>query len=1292
MITLQSLMVSLGLEKERSIKESLLLSGMSQASYFGSWVCSKFVDAIFPALVWTVGSYALQCIQYQLFIPVLLVTFCYGLQMICFALFTQTMFKTSQSMFMACLLFLVAFSLAYYPIRLLGFDKDPSLVNHDALTITFLLPSVSICHFYWELIEAEGMKTMLNYQDPNNYVVTSIWMQLVSCVFWLVLFVYFEQILPQAHGPAHQSHPLFCLGCKKKTTQVNSTTENENDENNKNNIELTAIAGEDDIEKVDRSNYMGISVRNLVKEFTVSAEAAKDGANKQTDTTTKDTKPKPKNQVNDEKEAAKLAESSKSKSKTLRAVNNLNVDFAQGTITAVLGHNGAGKTTSIRCMTGSLMPTSGSVIVNGRDVLSSATDMQWLKKNVGVCPQHDVLYDELSAREHVILFGAMRGLDTSIKAGAANGDIGLVEECLGGVDMLGKADELISTFSGGQKRRLSVALALLGSPPVVILDEPTTGMDVITRQSVWKSIQRLKGKATIILTTHAMEEADALGDRIVVLSHGKVQAQGTSLDLKQRFGVGFHLHVVTQERRKMQVALEDGAEINASDGASNGVSNGVSNGASNGESLGPFDATVLMKLLKSHIDEKEKVKILTDVGTECSLTLPSETSNFPALFLELEKNKNELGINQMALSMTTLEEVFLELGKLENKDDNEKEEDTNSETKTDEEREEEPTPPPQTAKVIEVAAALGGTWKQQVTGVSLLNYYSKKREPMTSTFLVIQPVMMVAIAGIVHLTTRTTGFEADPVVPFETSNPFPPNALAWGSSNMTSTSNIATNLTTQIVGDAVYTFEYASETELISTLTKGTIGQGERDDSTYVEYAIGIDQPWYPSYPPTKITLYTSDTSRNLREMYAATQSAVTLAASTKSASNSINLLSIPTYQQLPKGDTAIVNAAAWSSGGIMILAALPIAFMSAFYGERLVRDRVGGMRVHLFVSSLRRVQYYAGNFLVDFALYLPVAILTPLLLLCFQFPGALKTNLWAFFWLFILFGPVVIGFGYLLSWLFSSVQAAQEWFGELINFTMAIPFLITSFVILDATELGHSLCGIVPGYAVYRGMGVIEGEAKGGQPYLTWSDIFSPNRSLLWVLVVLVIDTIIYWGLIMFVETLEARCGRCKDSCILKMHGKSNAVVIGGGGSNIDGASIRKADPQVMEEVERVKTMTTNGITMKGTPSDAENVEQSNNGDVGLLIANMSKTFIMSDGRLNEAVKDVCLGVQKGTILGLLGMNGAGKTTLLHAIQGKHQSSAGDCYVEDLDGTPLSCKNDVDRVRQLFGIWYVQN
>ena len=259
----------------------------------------------------------------------------------------------------------------------------------------------------------------------------------------------------------------------------------------------------------------------------------------------------------------------------------------------------------------------------------------------------------------------------------------------------------------------------------------------------------------------------------------------------------------------------------------------------------------------------------------------------------------------------------------------------------------------------------------------------------------------------------------------------------------------------------------------------------------------------------------------------------------------------------------------------------------------------------------------------------------------------------------------------------------------EIINFTMAIPFLITSFVILDATELGHSLCGVIPGYAIYRGMGVIEGEAKGGQPYLTWSDIFSSNRSLLWVLVVMVIDIILYWSIIIIVELLEARCGACHDAMILRCTGKGTEDVLGGGGSNDDARTIRTPDPRVLEEIALVKTMTTANTTSVCDMRDAKNEERK----IGLVIDNMSKTFVMSDGRLNKAVRDVCLTVDKGTVFGLLGMNGAGKTTLLHAIQGKHQVTSGDCYVDaggadGANGTPpLSCRNDVDRVRQLFGI-----
>ena len=122
------------------------------------------------------------------------------------------------------------------------------------------------------------------------------------------------------------------------------------------------------------------------------------------------------------------------------------------------------------------------------------------------------------------------------------------------------------------------------------------------------------------------------------------------------------------------------------------------------------------------------------------------------------------------------------------------------------------------------------------------------------------------------------------------------------------------------------------------------------------------------------------------------------------------------------------------------ILVAIPIAYMSAMYGEQLVRDRAGGNRVHLFVSSVKLSQYYVANFLVDFLAYLPVMILTPILLLCFQFQGVLLTNIWAFFWLFVFFAPCLILFGYLLSWCFSAVATAQEWMPEMINFTVRIP------------------------------------------------------------------------------------------------------------------------------------------------------------------------------------------------------------------------------------------------------------
>jgi ABC-type multidrug transport system ATPase subunit len=847
--------------------------------------------------------------------------------------------------------------------------------------------------------------------------------------------------------------------------------------------------------------------------------------------------------------------------------------------------------------------------VNGIDAKDNS---DWLRKHVGVCPQHDVLYDELTAREHIELFGFIKG------------DFD-VDGALNGVDMMSKADELVSSFSGGQKRRLSVALALLGSPAVVVLDEPTTGMDVITRQSVWKSIERLKQNAhtTVILTTHAMEEADALGDNIVVMSRGRVQAHGTSLDLKARFGVGFHLHAVKK-------------------------------------SDGDFSLDRVMEVLKQHVDAVDSIEVLTNVGAECSFTLPAETSKFPDLFTDLQNKKDELNLEQVALSMTTLEEVFLKLGQEEEEADKKaKEEKEEKEAKAKEEGTDDkkkagdaPTAAQEedSLKVSDEVLASGigkykvggaassGSWAQQVKGAALLNLYSKKRNPMSSCAICIQPIMFVCIAGAIHLSTGGDPLALEQVFPYGESKP---TGLAYSSDSIWG-NQLVSNASALfgITAPKSYDTRSAMETAL-------TAGNGKMD----IRYAISVISSNYQN-----VTVHFNDTADSdeikLRETIALIQNS--MVPTEKQCT--------PAYLPLAKGDTVQVNAAEWSSGGIMILAALPIAFMSAYYGEQLVRDRAGGNRIHLFVSSLRRTQYYVGAFLSDFSTYWPVAVLTPLLLFAFQFEGVAKTNLWAFFILFLFFAPSVIAFGYLLSWIFDDIQVAQEWFGELVNFSLSIPFLITSFVILDATELGHTICGIIPGYAVYRGMGVIESEAKAGNPYLTFGDIFDTDRSLAWVLIILVIDAVLFWALVCVAEYTEMRWKWMKDAYNIRKAGSaSNEIRDVESGIK---SEQREPDERVKEEIAWI--------------DDAND----DNSKKVVKLEHISKTFVMNSGKLNHAVRDVCLGIEDGTIFGLLGMNGAGKTTLLHSIQGKHAPTSGDCVING-----HSCVKDLEAVRQLFGI-----
>ncbi|KAL7719750.1 ABC transporter [Entamoeba marina] len=217
------------------------------------------------------------------------------------------------------------------------------------------------------------------------------------------------------------------------------------------------------------------------------------------------------------------------------AVRGVTLSVDNGTVFCLLGHNGAGKSTLIKLITGQHVPTHGRIIMGGIDL---AHDLAYVRQNVGLCPQHDVVFPNLTAREHLRFYGKLKGLNGYLLEKE-------IQHLLELVSLENAADKHAENFSGGMKRRLSVAIACVASPRCIILDEPTTGMDPVSRREVWGVIEKIKAGKTVLMTTHYMDEAEVLSDKIAIMSNGKVQCIGSSIHLKSKYGTGYVLTVNT---------------------------------------------------------------------------------------------------------------------------------------------------------------------------------------------------------------------------------------------------------------------------------------------------------------------------------------------------------------------------------------------------------------------------------------------------------------------------------------------------------------------------------------------------------------------------------------------------------------------------------------------------------------------------------------------------------------------------------------------------------------------------
>lgn len=322
-------------------------------------------------------------------------------------------------------------------------------------------------------------------------------------------------------------------------------------------------------------------------------------------------------------------------SSVITAIKELSLCLRYGECFGLLGPNGAGKSTTMSILSGTLRPTSGDVYLAGEDLQKSTNAIH---KYVGVCPQFDIVWTELSVSEHLSFQARQRGIPSErISAEVQQAAVAV------GLDGDG-FHTLAGQLSGGMRRRLSIAMSIVGNPPIIFMDEPTTGLDPDNRQHVWKIIQKLKSpNRLIVMTTHSMEEAEALCTRIGIVAKGQLKCVGSAQHLKLKYGKGYVLTVnllpEIEHSARPSDYTERSAALHDQSVQSDDLQNFIINELGHGQ-----DGTSMI----SAVNRTRKFLIQKSSATTIS-----------EIFRLMEMNKSRFRIREWGLSMSTLEDAFI---------------------------------------------------------------------------------------------------------------------------------------------------------------------------------------------------------------------------------------------------------------------------------------------------------------------------------------------------------------------------------------------------------------------------------------------------------------------------------------------------------------------------------------------------------------------------------------------------------------------------------------------------------
>ena len=1203
-------------EKESRVKEGMKIMGLGEGMYFLSYFIQYFIINILYTIV--NGLITTQIFKHTDVLYLFAFYFLFGMNIFALAFFFQSFIDKTR---LAIIVSILGYFLMYF-LSIAVYSDNVSNVVKMVLSI-FPPTALQLGIGTFGTFDSAGLpfnNDSVNVKASNYSVADMYLMLFIDLVIYLFLGFFLQNVVPHDYGI---SRPVYFLctrefwGCARKNNSKAVVTDTPIDKANKEDNKV--VSSDNNNNDVYKYNDKGgsereVTVNNGSNDYFQNEEFYKDKTGP--------------------KDALRITSLTKEFDDGKIAVNDVSFNLYKDEIFALLGHNGAGKTTTISMLTGLYEATSGNAVYDGMNVLDSS-NMDMFRKRLGICPQHDVLFEDLTVEEHLHMFCTFKGYTGD----AAKDNI---DKIVSDFKLNDQRDVLVKNLSAGNRRKLSIAISLVGGSEVIFLDEPSSGMDITSRRNLWDILKQCARDKIIVLTTHYMEEAAVLGKRIGIISEGHMRCIGSPLFLIEKFGKYISITVTKEE----DAVNED-----------------------------------IIKFFKDNTPSANGNLQCEVLSEEILFRIPKDDNAFNVgeFFMKLDNNVQTLKIKSYGASMPTLEDVFLNVSLLE-KEKTSGDEDDKGDKKEEEEGDKEEVDI-DTEKVLfddsnyneqksccgKFSTDLGVSLKKRLLQVI--------RDKKTFILEILCPIVLIVIGlavSSVEFTNGNPSFELSPSSILSSTQSIYyintiyndqtgeiPQALITDNSNAdiqwkelslqsSTTTDIGQNLLTCL--NSLYDLNLSNRTVDNSEDSYGAYYFLTVDSSQHLYEFISFvhlqsrqSAIIYPEYMMNKIVHYA--TGKDESEL-------------------SIKFHNVPFQRTLKEQNDSEER----NNATLVFFVAVAFALIPANFVTLIIKEREINTKHLQVISGISLASYWFSNYIFELLKYYVIGGINILLIWAFDF---YQDYLWL---LYILYGPSMVSFTYLFSFIFTKESTAQT-LVLLLNFIFgALGGCVVLIVRLmaDLTEAGKIIAyilRIVPSFCFCYGYNQLLssfGLFRIDEPDMT-KFVKMTFKDMLGVdyigmdCIYMGIEAVLYLLFIIIIEATQG-CGSCTQQQLTE-DTNANAV------NDDNEMQLSCDDSQVYKERERVYNKEQHG----------EHTQCS------VIIRSLNKTYnkylCCCKKQRIQAVKNISFQLNYGECFGLLGINGAGKTTTFKCLTNEILSTKGDIYINN-----KNIRSHFHEVRSLIG------